>query len=31
VKDTDVLGVTVLNDIKGDEEHELEDGWDHIL
>ena len=30
VKDTDVLAVTVLDDVKGDEEYDLEDGWDHI-
>ena len=31
VKDTDVLAVTVLDDVEGDEELELNDGWDSIL
>jgi len=31
VKDTDVLAVTVLDDVEGDEEPELDDGWDRIL
>jgi hypothetical protein len=31
VKDTDVLAVTVLNDVEKDKEHKLEDGWNHIL
>jgi len=31
VKDTDVLAVTVLDDIEGNEELELDDGWDSIL
>jgi hypothetical protein len=30
VKNTDVLAVTVLNDVKGHEELELKDGWDCI-
>jgi hypothetical protein len=30
VKDTDVLAVTVLREVEGDEEPELEDGWDRI-
>jgi hypothetical protein len=30
VKNTDVLAVTVLDDVKGHEELELEDGWDRI-
>ena len=31
VKDTDVLAVAVLDDVEGDEELELDDGWDSIL
>jgi len=31
VKDSNVLAVTVLQEVEGDEEPELEDGWDHIL
>jgi hypothetical protein len=31
VKDTDVLAVTVLDNVEGNEEHKLEDGWDCIL
>src|SRR5258708_22025596 len=30
VKNTDVLAIMALNDIEGNEEYELEDGWDHI-
>ena len=30
VKDNDVLAVTVLDDVEGSEECELEDGWDCI-
>jgi hypothetical protein len=30
VKDSDVLAVTVLQEVEGDEEPELEDGWNHI-
>ena len=31
VKNTDVLAVTVLDNIEGNEELELDDGWDSIL
>jgi hypothetical protein len=31
VKDCDVLAVTVLQEVEGDEEPELEDSWDCIL
>ncbi|KAF8236637.1 hypothetical protein L208DRAFT_1251025 [Tricholoma matsutake] len=31
VKDLDVLAVGVLDEVEGDEEPELEDGWDHII
>jgi hypothetical protein len=30
VKDKDVLNVAVMPDVEGDEEIELEDGWDSI-
>jgi hypothetical protein len=30
VKDTDVLAVTVLDDVEGNDEYELKDGWDNI-
>jgi hypothetical protein len=30
VKDSDVLAVGTLDEVEGDEEPELEDGWDHI-
>ena len=31
VKDSDVLAVSRMDDIEGNEEMELEDGWDLIL
>ena len=31
VKDSDVLAVGVLDEVEGDEEQELEDGWDSIV
>ena len=31
MKDSDVLAVGVLDEVEGDEEPELEDGWDHII
>ena len=31
VKDKDVLAVTRLDDVKGEEEEDLEDDWDKIL
>ena len=31
VKNTDVLAVTVLDDVEGNEELELDDGWNSIL
>jgi hypothetical protein len=30
VKDEDVLKVVVMGDVEGQEEEELEDGWDQI-
>jgi len=30
VKDTNVLAVTALDDVEGNEEQELKDGWDNI-
>ena len=30
VKDSDVLAVGTLDEVEGDEEPELEDGWDRI-
>jgi hypothetical protein len=30
VKDTDITAVTVLPEVEGDEEDELEEGWDRI-
>lgn len=30
VKDTDVLAVAVLDDVEGNDEYELKDGWDDI-
>jgi hypothetical protein len=30
VKDTDVLAGAVLDDVEGNEEYELKDGWDCI-
>jgi len=26
----DILAITALDDAEGNEEYELEDGWDHI-
>jgi hypothetical protein len=31
VKDKDVLAVTRLDDVEGEEEKELEDDWDRIM
>jgi hypothetical protein len=31
VKDSDILAVTVLQEVEGDEEPKLKDGWNHIL
>ena len=31
VKDSDVLAITTLEEVEGDEDIELEDGWDHIF
>ena len=31
IKDTDALAVTLLDDVEGDEEPLLNDGWDQIL
>jgi hypothetical protein len=31
VKDSDVLAVGTLDEVEGDEEPELEDGWDRIV
>ena len=30
IKDKDVMAVTVMADVEGDEEEEFEDGWDAI-
>ncbi len=30
VKNMDILAITALDDAEGNEEYELEDGWDHI-
>ena len=29
--DSDVLAITALEEVEGDEDIELEDGWDHIF
>jgi len=31
VVDSDVLAITALEEVEGDEDVELEDGWDHIF
>ena len=31
IKDKDVMAVTAMADVYGDEEEEFEDGWDAIL
>jgi len=31
VVDSDVLAITTLKEVEGDENVELEDGWDHIF
>ena len=31
IRDKDVIAVTVMIDVEGDKEQEIEDGWDAIL